>query len=1127
MLASALPCWAVDRTFLPTSGDWALPGNWSGGFVPGLNDRAIIPAGKTATLSASRSIDYLTVYGLVIIADTPATPVVLTVRCSGAINGAPFIDGTGEVRTALVANPVGPYFGTGRIEIPNAQSGMLVQQSITLGNFWLNYTNANPNTVANAKMRLNNGISVKMNGELNILVGNLELGQNPPGGATTLDVRGDVNIAGISFIDFKANNCVCICGGNWTQFGTKFKDGNNTTLIFNKAGDQTISVSNATIANIDYDNLILASTIPRTVTYNNNPLLVNSLQVNQNLLVGKDVIFIVNDGVDPTANRGIGDGSATYSLRIESNAQAIFKGNYNNSARLLFRDTSDAGPASNGLLRLERTITDDSTELGSAVDTGVGTVEYAGQSVAQTVWTRVNAVTPFSYYNLVIDNVGVGVTATQEAGGLLDVNANFTIRNAASSFTAAAGNMNVALDFIANGAFNAGTFTTTLDASGILGGTSPSLFFNNLFVSAQTADTRTVRRSFGAVATFQVTRGTLTTNGITAPITMTALSGLSVGDGIAGDGVLDMRGPATLAVQQNTTFLVNAADGRFVARSTALGTPTVTRVAGNTQRFTATVNGRVDITRMNFSFGGTDGLNITSTATIQNLRRIRFMSVNTGANSAHLTVAPAGLNHDAPGCYFDTLAGAGTVNVRATGAGSILRFEDRGASPPNAGGGGPGAGELQDGDADGNDDGVADAPAGGAVVQWLYTTNIDLTGSIQGFPMPAFDWNLGTTYSTYSLMRDASGVGTADTIFVLDPNGDYTNGATDAILGYSFTLSGADIVGPLWWDTEGGTHVVYFGTRDGKVYKLIDDTAAKQLRPATGTLWESGGLPSPFTHTSLTAVTSPLISDGTNLYFGGQGPSGTGVYKVVIATKAFALDLSLIPQDPIPTAGVEVATAPTWWDNQLGTRWVYFASGPPGGTIYRINTNSWMIEGLHPASSGCVAITNVMYSIPDPTPYLYVGELNGRMNAVKAAGTVGDFSVQRTGFPFSSSGAIRGGAIVDFYTNRVFFGNASGNIYTLGGVVTPAVIATGGGPIETMPLYQEGILYVSNKGGKVYCVDTNTSAGGQFLLRTYNFGTNALGDISRDGFSTGLLHVGTSGGRTYAIPPMIDPTVPH
>src|SRR6266513_2072700 len=103
--------WAVDKTFQPVSGSWTVAAFWAPAGVPTGNDRAIVPAGCTATVSISQAVDYLTVNGTVILQDG----VIFVVNCSGAINGAPFIDGTGEVKTP--PNVAGPPFGTGRIEI--------------------------------------------------------------------------------------------------------------------------------------------------------------------------------------------------------------------------------------------------------------------------------------------------------------------------------------------------------------------------------------------------------------------------------------------------------------------------------------------------------------------------------------------------------------------------------------------------------------------------------------------------------------------------------------------------------------------------------------------------------------------------------------------------------------------------------------------------------------------------------------------------------------------------------------------------------------------------------------------------------------------------------------------------
>ena len=44
---------AQNVTFLPTTGNWNVPGNWSGGIVPNASQNPIIYNGKTATVDAN------------------------------------------------------------------------------------------------------------------------------------------------------------------------------------------------------------------------------------------------------------------------------------------------------------------------------------------------------------------------------------------------------------------------------------------------------------------------------------------------------------------------------------------------------------------------------------------------------------------------------------------------------------------------------------------------------------------------------------------------------------------------------------------------------------------------------------------------------------------------------------------------------------------------------------------------------------------------------------------------------------------------------------------------------------------------------------------------------------------
>src|SRR6185295_1136061 len=243
---------------------------------------------------------------------------------------------------------------------------------------------------------------------------------------------------------------------------------------------------------------------------------------------------------------------------------------------------------------------------------------------------------------------------------------------------------------------------------------------------------------------------------------------------------------------------VNATDGRFTALANGNGTPTLTRSGAGT--FTATVNGQANLYGLNFSFGDVAGLSFTATATLEQLRKVRFTNASAVANSRHLTIAVNNLNLDCPGCWFDA---TGTFNVQARGAntGMRLRFENRGTLdvPAGQGIGGPGAGEARDNDDDlaPNENGIltdAGETATGSLVQWVYTANVDMIGTIQGAPTPAFDWNTFSYYSTYVVMNRASLP--PDTIYVLDANGDVRPG-------YSFTLSpfSARIAGSIYWDT--------------------------------------------------------------------------------------------------------------------------------------------------------------------------------------------------------------------------------------------------------------------------------------------------------------------------------------
>ncbi|HZE95627.1 MAG TPA: hypothetical protein VE981_01240, partial [Planctomycetota bacterium] len=413
-------------------------------------------------------------------------------------------------------------------------------------------------------------------------------------GAGTLQVRGNVDLGSISQV-------------------TSGVTGPFATIYMNGTAPQTFQIR-ATTASQYFDLDALRVGNPTGVTVLNNPNA--DFTVNGQLLIDANAKLTVQDVFDP------------------QNPVVFATGGGN-------------------ILRLENIIAAGPDPFGSNFVPATGTVVYAGQAIGQIVYTQNNSV-QIPYFNLTIDNNG-GALATQQNASVLRVDGTFTIQGATSSFTSYANGMTVGQSFISNGTFTHANSTVTMTGTGTIGGTSASLTFYNLVVDGAAASVVSAARSFTAANNFLINQGVLTTLGISAPITMTASLGVSVGNGAGGAGTadLDLVGPATLAVASARTFLVNGTDGRFTSLSNASGTPTLTR-SGAAGTFTATVNGQVNIYGLNFSFGDAAGLNLTATATIERLRAARFSNILAAAGSRHLSISSTGTDLDCPGCFFDT-----------------------------------------------------------------------------------------------------------------------------------------------------------------------------------------------------------------------------------------------------------------------------------------------------------------------------------------------------------------------------------------------------------------------------------------------------------------------------------------
>jgi hypothetical protein len=329
---------------------------------------------------------------------------------------------------------------------------------------------------------------------------------------------------------------------------------------------------------------------------------------------------------------------------------------------------------------------------------------------------------------------------------------------------------------------------------------------------------------------------------------------------------------STITLGQNVAVNVNSN-----AKLKAINNSVLTSSNPGTDRFDFNVSGEIELNNCYITSTTSPGLNIQSGAIINALNNVKFYSHPDVADGRFLSIALSNQNRDFLGCYFDTITDTipTCYNVSATGVSSILRFELYGA--------GPGAGELKDYDDDADNDGISDT--GGAVVLWVQRSalNAGISGGIQGFPQVAFDINTLAYYSTYVTSRDLTGVSTTDRLYALDGNGSVK-------YYYDVRQTYGDIVFTPWYWTEGTDHTVYFGTTQGYLFRLKDTGSALTLSPG----W-------PIKVCS--EITSAVISDGINLYFGGMDGTQARIYAYIISSvsQRFAIDVVS-----------RVSAAPSW-----------------------------------------------------------------------------------------------------------------------------------------------------------------------------------------------------------------------
>ena len=359
---------------------------------------------------------------------------------------------------------------------------------------------------------------------------------------------------------------------------------------------------------------------------------------------------------------------------------------------------------------------------------------------------------------------------------------------------------------------------------------------------------------------------------------------------------------------------------------------------------TFSASSKLNVDGLEFDNATSAGVTIASGATYTLLKNLKFQNnAANGSGGTHLAVTLGTAVINVPGCFFDATT---TTNVTLNGTAGQPRGARASFVFQSTAVNGSGAGESRDADGDSNDDNYGDnlaAPYYGSVIEWVNASPTDTTGTAVGFPTAAFDWNTFQFYGIYVAYKDTSGAGTSDRLWLRNNDGSPK---------YSFTIpqSSGDLVGTPLWDslnetlagmdingngnqTDTDVRIVYLATTGGHIIKLIDSGAG--LAPPASGPWASD-----FTSASVSTISSPLVNDGTNLYFGGTGSATTKVFGVQIAGGANEATL----QKNVGSVSA-VTTKPSFATNG-GSTYVFLGSTATASQayIYRINMTNGTVD---------------------------------------------------------------------------------------------------------------------------------------------------------------------------------------
>ena len=656
-------------------------------------------------------------------------------------------------------------------------------------------------------------------------------------------------------------------------------------------------------------------------------------------------------------------------------------------------------------------------------------------------------------------------------------------------------------------------YSTALSAgqiSSLAGGTYPT--------GLTSAPTYTLGHATTVGGTFAQDSGTLDTSSYTMSVSSTG-SAASINSGTYTVGSTTSTFSGGLTVKEDGTLGLASSGGTVSIGSAktlsmdgtlnASSTGATIQTAGGAATYytfkvgsTATATPVLNITGLGVKNPDTNGMYINAVAgSSTTFTRFDNLAFSGGTGSQLLQIYGTSLYLVSNGCTFDSgfttgtttkavkLAGNGTADgeTRAVFGGTTCANNwTTGASDRSCLtiAGGTGATAKSDDDSDGN--GVGNTPASnGAVVQFVRAAMADTTGTIEGFPTVAFDWNTFTYYSTYALYHDVNAGGT-DRIYVRNASGTAL---------YSWDgPTGEDFVGTPRFDTVSSVHYVYVATSAGKVYRLTDNGSTSLTTTASG--WAAN----PYICSGCT-ITTPLAMDSTNLYWGGVSSSTNRVWTLVQATGA------LVSSSPLSVSATVSAAAPALWTNS-GTTYMFTGES---AAIEKTNMTTQALVTSHGSLTGTVngrltVLGTKVYGADD------VGKL-WVMDAT-ATGLTTLWSYHDDGHhPACASGsscAVTAPLYVDPATSRAFYGDGDGHLYasynstgTIGAEITGFPYQPSASDVyASAPLYRSGVLVVGTTTGTLYIIDINGGSG-PVLLYTYKFGpTTKVSGVGYDNSSS-------------------------